>query len=412
MPPATPAVPAAPPLGSSASASARVAAVLFAVAWGTNHFVPLLPLYRTTLGLSPTHLAQMFGIYAVGLVPGLLLGGPLSDRIGRRQLVVPAALVALGGTVILGAGAPVFSRLLLGRFVVGVGSGATFSAATAWVQDLAALTAARGAGARRAATALSAGFGGGPLVASLLAQWLPWPLILPYVVQAIVLLLAIAQAATLASPPRRVASAPTPAIQTPRPSFVPRGFVRQLIPVAPWVFGFPSISFAVLPSTVAAQVGGFSVLFAGLVTATTLFSGLVMQGPLRARSSQTAGRFGLASGVVGLAIATLAVRFHAPAAVLLAAMTLGAGYGGCLVAGLRFVETHTPDAARGRVTGFFYVLAYLGFAAPLILAALAQRHGIVTAVIGGGLLAAFSLLLRCLDRHGDEAGDVAEPPAS
>jgi MFS family permease len=388
--------------------------VLFAVAWGTNHFVPLLPLYRTALGLSPTQLAQVFGIYAVGLLPGLLLGGPLSDRIGRRRLVVPAALVALGGTIILGAGEPVFERLLLGRFVVGVGSGATFSAATAWVQDLAASTGARGAGARRAATALSAGFGGGPLVASLLAQWLPWPLIVPYVVQAIVLLVVIAMVTALESPPRQAGAGRTATSVLPArpPAFVPGGFVRQVVPVAPWVFGFPSISFAVLPATVGAQVGRFGVLFAGIVTATTLFSGLLVQGPLRARSSQTAGRFGLAAGVVGLAIAALAVFFHAPAAVLLAAATLGAGYGGCLVAGLRFVETHSLDAERGRVTGIFYVLAYLGFAAPLILAALARHHGNVTAVICAGLLAAFSLVLRSLDRQGPNLGDVAVPPPS
>src|SRR4051794_18967494 len=153
-----------------ARAQARVAGLLFTVAWGANHFVPLLLLYRARLGLSPAALAQMFGIYAVGLVPGLLLGGPLSDRVGRRALVIPASLVALAGSVILGAGVAGFGRLLLGRFIVGIGSGATFSAATAWVQDLATV---KGAGARRATIVLSAGFGGGPLLSSLMAQWLP-----------------------------------------------------------------------------------------------------------------------------------------------------------------------------------------------------------------------------------------------
>src|SRR4051794_41719277 len=87
-----------------ARAQARVAGLLFTVAWGANHFVPLLLLYRVRLGLSPAALAQMFGIYAVGLVPGLLLGGPLSDRVGRRALVVPASLVALAGPGVLGGG--------------------------------------------------------------------------------------------------------------------------------------------------------------------------------------------------------------------------------------------------------------------------------------------------------------------
>jgi MFS family permease len=386
----------------TSAASARVAWLLFAVAWGTNHFVPLLPLYRGVLGLSPTDLAQIFGIYALGLVPGLLLGGPLSDRIGRRRLVVPAAVIALIGTLILGAGAPVFARLLLGRFVVGVGSGATFSAATAWVQDLAAANGARGAGARRAASALSAGFGGGPLVASVLAQWLPWPLILPYVVQAVLLLVVMLQIARLhlgGPPPSTAASAQAGSVRSlGSTAFVPAGFVRQVLPIAPWVFGLPSISFAVLPGIVAPRLGHFTVVFAGLVTATTLFSGLLAQGPLRALSSQAAGRFGVGAGFIGLVLASLAVHFTAPAAVLLAAAILGTGYGGCLVAGLRFVEANTLPAERGRVTGIFYVLAYLGFAAPLILAALANRHGNVVAVASAAGLAAVSLVIRCLDR--------------
>jgi hypothetical protein len=373
---------------------ARVAALLFVVAWGTNHFVPLLPLYRQALGLSASALAQLFGIYAVGLVPGLLVGGPLSDRIGRRRLVIPSALIALGGTAILGAGAAGFSRLFLGRFVVGLGSGATFSAATAWLQDLAAAGPTPGAGARRTATALSAGFGGGPLVASLLAQALPHPLVLPYVVQALLLLLALGGVAALPSTrtPRRAA-----APRGTEGSFLPRGFVRQVVPIAPWVFGFASISFAVLPGMVRERLGAWAVVFTGVVTAATLLTGLLVQTPLRARSARTAGRFGMVAGVLGLGLGALAAKVASPVAVLIAAPVLGAGYGSCLVAGLRFVEASSAPAQRGRVTGIFYVLAYLGFAAPLLLATVARRHGDAPAVLMAGALALLSLLLRWRD---------------
>jgi hypothetical protein len=377
----------------SVTSAARVAFLLFAVAWGTNHFVPLLPLYRAELGLSPTDLAQVFGIYAIGLLPGLLAAGPLSDRYGRRAVVGPAALVALAGTAILGAGPSGFATLMVGRLVVGVGSGATFSAATAWVQDLAALDGARGAGARRAATALSAGFGGGPLVASVLAQWLPHPLTLPYVVQALVLAAAFGAVVTM----RAGTAAPTAHAEPRLPRFLPPGFVREVVPVAPWVFGFPAIAFTVLPSLVRDQLGGYSALFTGAVTATTLFSGLLVQTPLRTRTAAAAGRFGLGIGLGGVLVGALAVRAGSPALVLIAAAALGTGYGGCLVAGLRFVETNAWAAERGRLTGIFYVLAYLGFAAPLILAAVAVRHGPGAALVGTAAAAAISLLVRLLD---------------
>jgi MFS family permease len=377
-----------------ARAQARVGALLFTVAWGTNHFVPLLLLYRVRLGLSPSALAQTFAIYALGLLPGLLLGGPLSDRVGRRALVVPAALVALGGTAILGAGAAGFTRLLLGRFVVGLGSGATFSAATAWVQDLATV---KGAGARRATVVLSAGFGGGPLVASFLAQWLPLPLVVPYAVQAVALLAAIVGVARMPAPARSPRRTP----DQPR-RFVPAGFLREVVPVAPWVFGLPSIAFAVLPALVRDRVGGWAVVYAGVVTATTLFSGLLAQGPLRAFGSAAAGRFGVTVGCGGLLIAALAIRLGSPAGVLVAAAVMGAAYGGCMVAGLRFVETRAAPADRGRVTGIFYVLAYVGFVAPLVCAEVARRHGPVATLLGAAGVALVSVALRWLDREGSK----------
>src|SRR5437868_5006034 len=58
----------------------RVGLLLFAVGWGANHFTSLLQVYREQLELDAAAPALLFGMYALGLVPGLLLGGPLSDR--------------------------------------------------------------------------------------------------------------------------------------------------------------------------------------------------------------------------------------------------------------------------------------------------------------------------------------------
>ena len=59
----------------------RAAFALFAVAAGTNVPTPLLLVYRERLDLSAEVLTVLFGCYAAGLVPSLLLAGPLSDRL-------------------------------------------------------------------------------------------------------------------------------------------------------------------------------------------------------------------------------------------------------------------------------------------------------------------------------------------
>ncbi len=369
--------------------SRRVARLLFAVAWGSNHFVPLLLVYRARLNLSSLELAILFGVYACGLVPGLLLGGPLSDGHGRHAVVLRASLLALAGTGILAWGTTGFGVLLAGRFVVGLGAGATFSAGTAWVQDLAE-GAAEGTGARRAAVALSAGFGGGPLVTGFLAQWLPWPMQLPYVVQAVVLvtsIVAVAFARSERAAPQR-SRAP---FERSAHGWLPAGFGRVAV-VAPWVFAFPAVSHAVLPALVRSQVGSLSVAFAGVVTATTLMAGVAVQPMLRRWTSSQVCTFGLASGAAGLACGAATAAALWPPGVLLAAVMLGGGYGGCLIAGLRFIETSTAPGTRGRVTGVYYALTYTGFAAPLLLAALARPAGDVASLVLAFALASATLL--------------------
>lgn len=65
-----------------------------AVGWGAQQFTPLLLLYRAELGLSATVVQGMFALYVLGLVPGLLLGGPCSDRWGRRRIMLPTLAAA------------------------------------------------------------------------------------------------------------------------------------------------------------------------------------------------------------------------------------------------------------------------------------------------------------------------------
>jgi len=351
----------------------RVGVLLFAVGWGTNHFVPLLLVYRTRMSLSAVDLGMLFAVYALGLTPGLLIGGPLSDRRGRRALVLPAAVLALAGTALLAAGAAGVGLLLVGRLVVGLGSGAVFGAGTAWVQDLSDGEPA-GTGARRAAVALSCGFGGGPLIAGVVAQWWPRPMLLPYLLQAAVLSVAILLARAVPDAAARAEGGTRAPDGPPSPRAPPR-FFREVGIVAPWVFAFPSIAFVVLPALVRPRLGGFAIVYAGLAAAATLAAGILVQPLARPRPARRVAVAGLVTGALGLAAGRLASSLGSPAAVLVAAMMLGAGYGTCLIAGLRWIGATAAPAARGRVTGLFYLLTYLGFWAPMLLAALARRTG-------------------------------------
>lgn len=73
-----------------------VAAATFTIAWGGNEFTPLLVMYRAGDGFSPVTVDLLLFAYVLGIVPALLIGGPLSDRFGRRPLMFPAPVLAAG----------------------------------------------------------------------------------------------------------------------------------------------------------------------------------------------------------------------------------------------------------------------------------------------------------------------------
>ncbi len=56
----------------------RVCLAMFAVGWGANQFSPMLLVYRDEIGLTASTRAALFGVYAAGLIPGLLWGGRAS----------------------------------------------------------------------------------------------------------------------------------------------------------------------------------------------------------------------------------------------------------------------------------------------------------------------------------------------
>jgi MFS family permease len=369
-----------------------VAVLLFTVGWGANHFAPLLPVYRERLGLDPAAPALLFGVYALGLVPGLLVAGPLSDRLGRRALVRPAALGALVVSALLGLGGGSFLALALGRFAYGLAAGAAMSPGAVWVAELSG-GAGLGVGARRATIALSGGFGLGPLVSGAVAQWAPAPTLTPYALHVAALGAALAWGWS-AEETRPRTRLPGPLLRLQLTPEGRRRFVREVLPMAPFVFGFPTLAFAGLPALLLTGDRVAPLATTGLLSALTLLTGVAAQPFTRRFTPEAGSRLGLVAGALGLLVGAAALALGAPWLLLPAAPLLGAGYGVCMTSGLRLLEALAPPATRGGLTGLYYVLTYLGFAAPwllLLAVRVAPGHWVLAAAAGHALLTALWL---------------------
>ena len=93
-------------------------------------------MYQAELRLPATTVQGMFGLYVLGLIPGLLLGGPVSDRYGRRRVMAPTLVASVAATALLILGGTGVGWLFAGRLVAGVASGAAFSSGAAWIKEL------------------------------------------------------------------------------------------------------------------------------------------------------------------------------------------------------------------------------------------------------------------------------------
>lgn len=369
----------------------------FAVAWGGNEFTPLLVMYRGRDGFSALTVDLLLFAYVFGIVPALLIGGPLSDRFGRRPLMLPAPLLAAVGSLVLALGGNSALVLGVGRVFSGIALGLAMAVGGSWIKELSSPPWDEGgAGARRAAMSLTAGFGLGAGAAGVLAQWAPAPTTLSYAVN-----IAVALAATLllvAAPETRARD------DSGRPWWadlaVPAGtrrrFLLVVLPVAPWVFGAAASAYAVLPALMTERAAGAPIAFSALLCVVTLGVGFTVQHLARRlggglRPVVTA----LMLLIAGMAIAAWAAVALTIFSALVAAAALGAGYGMAMLAGLQEIQRIAgPDDLAG-LTAVFYSVSYLGFAVPAALAFLSQRvPGLLSypVMFGAGSLAALGCL--------------------
>ncbi len=369
---------------------------MFGVGWGANQFSSMLLAYRIHRGVSETTADALFGVYALGLIPALLIVGPISDRRGRRTIVLGAGAVSLIASLALIAGDHAVGLLYLGRWLAGVSSGAAFAAGTAWVKELSGppydLVAGEQAGARRAAIALSAGFGLGPLVAGLIAQWAPDALISAYLPHLFVI---AAMLMVVRGAPETVDETTGGRRLTVPASARQMRFLWIVLPSAPWVFAAPSVAFAVLPGLVTHSTEGFRIGFAALIAGLTLGVGILIQ-PLARRLDRTPGVRGTVTGLAAIAAAlllgALAARAQRWPLIVPAGALFGSGYGLCLVSGLLEVQRLSPPDELASITAIFYALTYVGFASPIVLAELEHIATAATLLLGAAALAILTAL--------------------
>ena len=380
-----------------------VALSVFGISWGGNQFSPMLVFYHQDNVLDQVFINSLMFVYALGMVPSLLIAGPLSDRYGRKPVMLLAPILTVIGSVLLASGQTIAVLLALGRFISGLAVGIAMSVGGSWVKELSQApfdpTAKDTSGAKRQAMASTLGFALGGGGAAAMAQWLPLPGQTPYMVHILIILatvgLLFAVPETRQSAHLRTKGSFWSDVST--PSVFNRRFLTVVATTAPWVFGCGGVAYAIMP-TLTTHLTNYPLANAGMMSVLALGVGFITQ--------QFAPNFVDRNSARGLIIAMVAVIVAMAATTyinahltfglsLVAVALLGIGYGLTLFNGLNEVQRIAGPNDLAGLTGIFYIIAYIGFAFPAILEKLHEVNEFFTytRMFGfGAVMATLSLL--------------------
>lgn len=360
---------------------------MFVVGWGGNQFTPLLVMYEQRQGFTPLTTSTLLFAYVIGMVPGLLASGALSEKLGRRRLMIPGVVVSILGSLLLAIAVDVPALLFLGRTLSGVGLGIGMVVGGIWIKELSsrpyADRCAPGTGARRAAMSLTAGFGLGAALAGAVAQWLPAPTSMAFLLHTAISLPSLWM--LWGSPETVRAKRPAADARTSPNTYtkvrppIPASYFLRVLPSAPWVIAALGISYAVLPGLIKDQAWGVPTAFSALLCLLSLGAGFIAQ-RIAARLSAVRRRptsaIGFGVFLAGVLLASAAALMLSAGLVMLVAVVLGTGYGLMLVGSLEHIERTAPPGGLAGMTAVFYSLAYTGFGVPAVLAWIRQTFSI------------------------------------
>ena len=344
---------------------------------GTTLPTPLYPIYQREFGFQSFLVTAIFATYAFGVIAGLLLFGHLSDRIGRKRLLIPGlVLSALSAAAFLTAhGLP---AILLGRALSGFSAGIFTGTATATLVELA------GEGRRTVATTLAVaanigGLGTGTLLSGLLAQYAPSPLRLPFAVDLALLVPALAGVALAPETVKHAGQRFSLSVQRLRVPAEIRGvFIRAAITGA-CGFAVSGVFSAVVPSFLAQILHEPNHAVPGaLVFALFLTSAIGQIAVSRApkRYALTAACAALLAGILMLAGA---IWLRSIPVLFAAAVVAGFGQGLGIGFGLAEINEEVHER-RGEVSSTYFVVLYVGLALPVMgVGLLSEAAGLATA---------------------------------
>ncbi len=409
-------------MGSNYLKLAALSGVPFIMVLGNSMLIPVFPQMKAALGLTQFQVGLTISLFSIPAGLAIPFLGFLSDRIGRKWIIVPAVILYGLGGLISGL-APVFLGrnaywlLLVGRVVQGIGAAGTAPIAMALVSDI-----FKGQERSKALGNIEASNGFGKVVSPILGALLGlivWYALF-FVYAALAIPIALAVWFIIKEPKRKMAAKKAGAyFKDQAKLFKKKGISILAVYFAGSVvllilFGILSFlsDFLEARYNLKGVMKGFALAVPVLaMSITSLLTGNWLQ------KNRQYIKVVVSTGLALVAV-SLGLNFLIKSEIyfFISLFISGIGTGLVLPAANTMITSSAPTAERGGVTALYGSVRFFGVAAGPPLFSILEKLGRpwMTLIAGGMALAAFGISFltekqKMLEESGDGQGSPAQP---
>jgi MFS family permease len=338
--------------------------LLFSIMAASNVTAPIYDLYALKYHFGPFIITDIFAIYVFLLIPSLLFWGQYSDKHGRKLPVAIGVILELAGLLSFLLAENVY-MLFLARAFMGMASGAIAGPASALL-----FTYSRRGGAVLTSIGTSAGTATGPLIGGIMAQYLPYPLRLVYLISIVLVILP-----ALTFSPLKDISKKNPELKLHFPS-IDREVIKLFLLssfVAFVAWSITAFFMSLAPVYIIKLSGIENIAIGGIVVFLMLGVASVFQVislRFKIRNSMLSGMFFIAFAVIFILISIMRNSLYI---FIVGTVLAGMGQGFSFTGATREIKAISPPEKTGDMLANYYIIIYIGVGLPVILLGLLDR---------------------------------------
>lgn len=346
---------------------------------GTALASPLYPIYQQIWHLSPSQITYIFVAYMFGCLGTLLFLGRTSNTIGfLRTLQIGLVFISIG--LVISVFAENALILSVGRFIIGIASGLmTTSAMLGMMQTIPETHKQLAPQLVSILTAI--GFGLGPFVGGVIAQFSQTPLVTPYLPIILGAVLCFVGLFWLKTPAfERQPFSIAPKLLRPEPQY---HAVFMIVGLTAFnAFAAFSLFASLSPSFVQDILPWHGPLVSGTAITCILLISAVVQFFAKAVPAKKCLNIGLMIMLVSLVSLTLCMILKASILFFASDILFGIGHGFALMGAFGVIHAITTLQNRAAVMSTYLFIGYLGTIVPIIAVGyLADHFGLGFGVI-------------------------------